>query len=249
MDRYRECTSTFNIWAYISAFCEFRLKAILKQYIEWIFCTQNPWTAILPLPVYIFNVWFKSISHNSRHQYILPANYLTAVRISSQHTTVNRYFWCFSKYNFHHKKCLNRYITRLYRCLKKCNARWLSNYRRCNARWIIEHKYCDLHLTICSRRRDIVIIIIVCPYWPKMHYGITFYQLTVNCLWGKSVGQGWASRSLKARGDKSSFQNCQEWQWEWQQIIDLYNIRIIILEGGGGGGTDKCVNIRLDTFQ
>lgn len=101
------------------------------------------------------------------------------------------------------------------RCLKKCNARWLSNYRRRNARWIIEHKYCDLHLTISFRSKDIITII-VCPYLPKMHNVITFYQLTVNCLWGKSVGQGVASRSLKARGDKSSFQNCQK----WKQILD-----------------------------
>ena len=64
LDRYRECTSTLNIWAYISVFCEFRLKfchlILWRQHlnnIEWIFCTQNPWTAMLPLPVYIFNIF------------------------------------------------------------------------------------------------------------------------------------------------------------------------------------------------
>ena len=62
LDRYRECILTLNIWAYIFAFCEFRLKYchlnLWRQYLtnfKWIFCTQNPSTAIVPLPVFIFH--------------------------------------------------------------------------------------------------------------------------------------------------------------------------------------------------
>ena len=52
-----------HLGIYFCFFCEFRLKYchlnLWRQYfnnIEWIFCTQNPWTAILPLPVFTFNM-------------------------------------------------------------------------------------------------------------------------------------------------------------------------------------------------